>query len=134
MARIERAFDAGDLRAVLEATTDFYETMFLSAGKSVAWTIVQSLNARISHLRMATIGSAGREATDRRRCAGSSKRSGAMLRLRKPLASITSTKRRASRWRSRSPDVGEPTVLPERRSLSGARDEHEFILRDDMNG
>ena len=63
MARIERAFAAGDLRAVLDATTDFYRTMFLSAGKTIAWTIVQSLNARISHLRMATLGSAGRAST-----------------------------------------------------------------------
>lgn len=63
MARIERAFAAGELRAVLDATTDFYRTMFLSAGKTVAWTIVQSLNARISHLRMATLGSAGRAST-----------------------------------------------------------------------
>jgi DNA-binding GntR family transcriptional regulator len=63
MARIERGFEAGELRAVLDATTDFYRTMFLSAGKTVAWTIVQSLNARINHLRMATLGSAGREAT-----------------------------------------------------------------------
>ena len=63
IARIERGFEAGELRAVLDATTDFYRTMFLSAGKTVAWTIVQSLNARINHLRMATLGSAGREAT-----------------------------------------------------------------------
>lgn len=63
MERIEHAFEAGDLRAVLDATTDFYEIMFLSAGKTVAWTIVQSLNARISHLRMATLGSAGRQST-----------------------------------------------------------------------
>jgi DNA-binding GntR family transcriptional regulator len=63
MVRIERAFEAGELRAVLDATTDFYRTMFLSAGKTVAWTIVQSLNARISHLRMATLGSAGRGTT-----------------------------------------------------------------------
>lgn len=63
LARIEAGFAAGDLRAVLTATTAFYETLFLSAGKTVAWTIVQSLNARISHLRMATLGSAGRGST-----------------------------------------------------------------------
>lgn len=63
MVRIEHAFEAGELRAVLDATTDFYQIMFLSAGKTVAWTIVQSLNARISHLRMATLGSAGRGST-----------------------------------------------------------------------
>jgi DNA-binding GntR family transcriptional regulator len=63
MDRIERDFEAGDLRAVLEATTNFYETMFLSAGKSVAWTVVQSLNARINHMRMTTLGSPGRRST-----------------------------------------------------------------------
>lgn len=60
---IERGFAADDLRAVLAATTAFYETMFLSAGRTVAWATVQSLNARISHLRMATLGSPGRGST-----------------------------------------------------------------------
>ena len=63
MARIERDFETGDLSAVLKATTDFYESMFLSGGKSVAWSIVQSLNARISHMRRATLGSTERQAT-----------------------------------------------------------------------
>lgn len=63
LTQIERAFAVGKLRDVLDATTDFYRTMFLSAGKTVAWAIVQSLNARISHLRMATLSSAGRATT-----------------------------------------------------------------------
>jgi GntR family transcriptional regulator, trigonelline degradation regulator len=63
MEQIESAFEEGDLRAVLEATTSFYETMFFSAGKSIAWTIVKSLNARISHMRMATLSSPGRRST-----------------------------------------------------------------------
>ncbi|HYB08521.1 MAG TPA: GntR family transcriptional regulator [Alphaproteobacteria bacterium] len=58
--RIEQGYASGDMSAVLEATTAFYESMFLSGGKTVAWTIVQSLNARITTLRALTIGSSGR--------------------------------------------------------------------------
>jgi len=60
LARIEEGYARGDLPAVLEATTVFYETMFLSGGKTIAWTIVRSLNARITTLRALTIGSSGR--------------------------------------------------------------------------
>lgn len=60
LERIEHGFAVNDLRAVLAATTAFYEILFLSAGKTVAWTMVRSLNARISHLRMATLSSPGR--------------------------------------------------------------------------
>jgi len=57
---IKAAFDAGNSRDVLKATTDFYETLFTIAGKTVAWGVVQSLNARINHLRAMTIGTPGR--------------------------------------------------------------------------
>jgi GntR family transcriptional regulator, trigonelline degradation regulator len=58
--RIEDGYAKSDLSAVLEATTAFYETMFLSGRKTIAWTFVQSLNARITTLRAFTISSGGR--------------------------------------------------------------------------
>jgi hypothetical protein len=36
-------------------TAAFYEILFACAGKPVAWDVVQSLNARINHLRAMTI-------------------------------------------------------------------------------
>lgn len=57
---LERAFEAGDKRAILTATTGFYDVMFTSGGKAVAWSILQSLNARINALRGMTVLSAGR--------------------------------------------------------------------------
>jgi len=57
---IQAAFAAGNSRGVLKATTDFYEILFKIAGKSVAWNVVQSLNARINHLRAMTISTPGR--------------------------------------------------------------------------
>jgi DNA-binding GntR family transcriptional regulator len=63
MADIESAYAAGNHRAVLAATTRFYETMFLCGGKSVAWEMVQRLNGRISRLRAMTIASSGRHVT-----------------------------------------------------------------------
>jgi len=57
---IEKAFDGGDPPAILEATTAFYAELFSSAGKTVAWDIVKSLNARINHLRSMTISSVNR--------------------------------------------------------------------------
>jgi len=60
---IQAAFAAGNSRGVLKTTTDFYEILFMIAGKSVAWSVVQSLNARINHLRAMTISTPGRAAT-----------------------------------------------------------------------
>jgi DNA-binding GntR family transcriptional regulator len=62
LARIERGFAARDVPSILRATSEFYEVMFLSGGKTIAWTIVQTLNARINHLRAMTISSPGRHA------------------------------------------------------------------------
>ncbi|GAA5231486.1 GntR family transcriptional regulator [Verticiella sediminum] len=59
-ARIQEAFAAGDHLAVMNRTAAFYERLFLEAGMTVAWDVVQSLNARITHLRALTIGSSGR--------------------------------------------------------------------------
>ncbi len=59
-AATQAAFAAGDHRAVIARTAAFYERLFLEAGMTVAWDVVQSLNARISRLRALTIGSHGR--------------------------------------------------------------------------
>ena len=57
---LEAAFDTNDIVDVLRATTEFYETLFKSGGKTVAWTIIQQLNARINSLRSMTFMSPGR--------------------------------------------------------------------------
>lgn len=54
---IEAAFASNDLQAVMEQTGHFYSTMFQAAGDTVAWGIVNSLNARINRLRVITISS-----------------------------------------------------------------------------
>ena len=59
---IQTAFAAGRVRDVLKATTDFYELLFTIAGKSVAWQLVQSLNARINYLRAMTTSQPNRAA------------------------------------------------------------------------
>lgn len=56
----QAAFREGDFAEVLMRTTAFYKAMFAAAGLSMAWDIVQSLNARINRLRAMTISSAGR--------------------------------------------------------------------------
>jgi len=61
--RIDAAFREGSPRDVLKATTEFYEKLFLSAGKVVAWDVVRSLHARINHLRGMTIATSGRHET-----------------------------------------------------------------------
>ncbi len=52
---IQAAFVDGTSRDILKVTTDFYELLFKIAGKSVAWQLVQGLNARINYLRAMTI-------------------------------------------------------------------------------
>ncbi|HEX4766151.1 MAG TPA: GntR family transcriptional regulator [Lichenihabitans sp.] len=59
---IQAAFATGTSRHVLKATTEFYEILFTVAGKTVAWQVVQGLNARINHLRAMTIAGPGRAA------------------------------------------------------------------------
>jgi DNA-binding GntR family transcriptional regulator len=61
MQSIETAFQNQIPHLVLKATTRFYEVMFTSAGKTVAWEIVQRLNARITHLRALTISTPNRQ-------------------------------------------------------------------------
>lgn len=59
---IEAAFKRKDYQGVMEATTSFYRTMFHAAGDTMAWDIVNSLNARINRLRLITISSENRGA------------------------------------------------------------------------
>lgn len=47
----------------LKAATKFYELIFLQAGHTIAWDIVQRLNGRISRLRALTIAAKDREKT-----------------------------------------------------------------------
>jgi DNA-binding GntR family transcriptional regulator len=63
LAAIETAFSDKDLRGLIAATTEFYEILFLSGGKTVAWDVVRNLNARINHLRAMTLSSEGRART-----------------------------------------------------------------------
>ncbi|GLR65502.1 GntR family transcriptional regulator [Acidocella aquatica] len=58
---VRAGYAAGSFAAVLAATTLFYETMFLAAGRDVAWDVVTSLNGRITHLRATTIATPGRD-------------------------------------------------------------------------
>jgi len=62
-AALERIADAyrQDLPSVvLRETHEFYRLVFEGGSKTVAWTIVRSLNARITHLRAITIAAPGR--------------------------------------------------------------------------
>ena len=52
---IEAAFAQGRSLALFQATTRFYEVIFLAAGHEIAWEIVQRLNGRISRLRALTL-------------------------------------------------------------------------------
>ncbi|MEP0960970.1 MAG: GntR family transcriptional regulator [Roseobacter sp.] len=46
---------------LLRATSAFYELIFIEAGHSIAWEIVQRLNGRISRLRAMTIAARDRQ-------------------------------------------------------------------------
>lgn len=60
--QIQAAFQDDDFHEVMVRTTAFYEAMFVGSGLTMAWDIVQSLNARINRLRAMTISSSGRKA------------------------------------------------------------------------
>jgi GntR family transcriptional regulator, trigonelline degradation regulator len=58
---IRKAYASRDANQhVLQATTVFYHTLFHAAGKTVAWGIESSLNARMNHLRAITINTPNR--------------------------------------------------------------------------
>lgn len=56
-ARMDGAINTSHSRV---ATNDFYETLFAAGHKQVAWSIVESLYARISFLRSLTVRDPGR--------------------------------------------------------------------------
>ncbi|WP_064695007.1 GntR family transcriptional regulator [Rhizobium aegyptiacum] len=45
---------------ILDATTEFYETIFRASGHNIAWDIVSRLNGRISRLRVMTLSTSNR--------------------------------------------------------------------------
>lgn len=57
---IAHALQHNDILEALKFTTLFYETIFLSGGKSVSWDLAARLNGRISRLRAITLSSEGR--------------------------------------------------------------------------
>ncbi len=57
---IKASFASNASREMLRATTDLYEILFTVAGQPVAWSVVQSLNARINRLRGLTIATSHR--------------------------------------------------------------------------
>jgi DNA-binding GntR family transcriptional regulator len=61
---IRKAYqNSGTNTTILQATMAFYHEMFRAAGKTVAWGIESSLNARINHLRAITTRTPGRDKT-----------------------------------------------------------------------
>ncbi|MQT14680.1 GntR family transcriptional regulator [Segnochrobactrum spirostomi] len=62
LAAIHSGYETPDWPKVLAATTEFYRILFEAAGKEIAWGIVNSITARINHLRSMTIKTPGRDA------------------------------------------------------------------------
>lgn len=50
-----------DIKTALKLTTSFYELIFKTGEKHVAWVLVEQLNSRISRLRALTLNSEGRK-------------------------------------------------------------------------
>jgi DNA-binding GntR family transcriptional regulator len=64
--KIEAAFTAEDLSAVLAHTEHFYEALFEGAQRTVSLAVVKTLNARINRLRALTIATPGRSTESNR--------------------------------------------------------------------
>ncbi|WP_255368941.1 GntR family transcriptional regulator [Polaromonas sp. OV174] len=58
--KIQTAFENEDFHEVMVRTAAFYEAMFTGSGLTMAWKVVQSLNARINRLRAMTISAKDR--------------------------------------------------------------------------
>lgn len=52
---IRQSYSNKDMPGVLSHTSAFYQTLFSRVGRTVAWSIVNSLTVRINHLRSMTI-------------------------------------------------------------------------------
>ena len=64
-AKLRKALDELDRTSkqdsgILDATTDFYGTIFETSGHNIAWVIVSRLNGRISRLRVMTLSTTNR--------------------------------------------------------------------------
>ncbi|MBX9457862.1 MAG: GntR family transcriptional regulator [Rhizobium sp.] len=66
-AKLRKALDELDRNSrhnsppgILDATTDFYQTIFEAGGHNIAWDIVSRLNGRISRLRVMTLSTENR--------------------------------------------------------------------------
>lgn len=59
--RIKEAYRQQDNAVVLDATRTFYEDLFLGAGKTIGWSVVNVLTVRITYLRSMTIKTPGRD-------------------------------------------------------------------------
>lgn len=66
---LEGAHKSGQTAALFDATTSFYEIIFLAAGHDIAWEIVQRLNSRISRLRGLTLATKDRHVSGQARMA-----------------------------------------------------------------
>lgn len=60
LATLEQEFEQTTPGALFRASSGFYQVIFLGAGHSVAWEIVQRLNGRISRLRIMTLSATQR--------------------------------------------------------------------------
>src|SRR5262249_54447799 len=61
LGRIEAGYARRNPSEVLQETAAFYAILFRSAGKTIAWGVAQSLNARVNFLRAMTISTSGRD-------------------------------------------------------------------------
>jgi DNA-binding GntR family transcriptional regulator len=59
--QIAALLEKDDIKTALSLTKDFYELIFHTAEKHVAWVLVEQLNSRISRLRALTLSSTGRK-------------------------------------------------------------------------
>ena len=61
LKELSDSFQQDNIIELLQASSDIYEIIFLTAGHVVAWEIVQRLNGRINRLRAMTMKSKDRE-------------------------------------------------------------------------
>ncbi len=67
LERLEARAAAGDAMGILDATEQFYDTVFTAGGHPIAGEIVRRLNGRIAQLRVLTLGTENRMSSGPRR-------------------------------------------------------------------